>query len=91
MYVPIYTNTVCRLGLREFAGCLVVDCGFVFRGIKILRLPKSGFNYVSNLAIGGKEFARESRPKYLIAHVLETVFSPILSLQQGFEMRAAEL
>ena len=45
-----------------------------------------GFNHVSNLAIGGKEFAQKSRPKYLIAHVLETVFSPILSLQQGFEM-----
>lgn len=45
-----------------------------------------GFNYISNLATGGKEFARESRPKYLIACVLETVFFPTFSLQQGFEM-----
>lgn len=30
------------------------------------------------LATGGKEFAREPGPKYLIACVLETVFSPLL-------------
>jgi len=45
-----------------------------------------GFNHIGNLAIGGKEFGQESRPKYLITHVLEMVFFPIFSLQQGFEM-----
>lgn len=30
VYIHLYAHTVCRFGLREFAGCLVVDCGFVF-------------------------------------------------------------
>lgn len=44
VYIYLYTPSLySRFGLREFAGCLVLDCGFVFRGFKILRLQTSAY------------------------------------------------
>lgn len=40
LYIP---SLYSRFGLREFAGCLVLDCGFVFRGFKILCLRTSAY------------------------------------------------
>lgn len=58
---------------------LVVDCGFVLRGIEILHLPKSAC-----LTCHQRHLLWESKLKYLIVHVLGTVFSPTFFSAAGF-------